>query len=94
VRRDADLARLITASARPPAETPRSPALERIHPRLRVSFTLPVLPGGRSTDGIAAAQSVLRQLQHLYPHSGAAALRRRIGITPMIGINDVGTERL
>ena len=107
-------------------------ALQRANHRLRVSFTLPVLPTGLDRDGLAvlrdairhhvtltyinlmtmdygddaapdpagrmgayaidAAEATVRQLARLYPHTSATWRRGHIGLTPMIGLNDVTTE--
>ena len=104
----------------------------RHHRKLIVSFTLPVLPTGLDSAGLAivrgaaskgvgvsivngmamdygeaaapdpagrmgeyaieVAKSLERQLTKLYPRASAATVRRAVGITPMIGINDVAAE--
>lgn len=52
-------------------------------------------PAGRMGDyAIQAGESLRAQLQTLYPESSEAALWRMVGITPMIGVNDVATEVL
>jgi hypothetical protein len=50
-------------------------------------------PQGRmGSYATQAAGSVARQLHKLYPHLSAARRMRMVGITPMIGINDVSDE--
>jgi hypothetical protein len=50
-------------------------------------------PSGRmGAYAIQAAGNARRQLRRLYLRASAGALQRLIGITPMIGINDVSSE--
>ncbi len=50
-------------------------------------------PSGRmGAYAIAAARAAAQQIAQLYPHMSATARRRHIGLTPMIGRNDVSTE--
>ena len=50
-------------------------------------------PDGRmGAYTIAAARAAVRQLARLYPHDSVTRVRRRIGLTPMIGRNDTSTE--
>jgi len=48
--------------------------------------------GQMGAYAIAAAKAVAKQLAGLYPHMDPAARRRHIGLTPMIGLNDVTSE--
>jgi hypothetical protein len=106
-------------------------ALQRTR-KLKVSYTLPVLPSGLDAEGLAAARgakaagvdvslfnlmtmdygsgaapkpkgrmagyairaakATRAQLHGLYPGLGRGQLYRKIGVTPMIGVNDVATE--
>ena len=52
----------------------------------------PAPDGKMGAYAIQAAQALERQLHGIYPRLGAAALWRKVGVTPMIGINDVATE--
>jgi len=102
-------------------------ALQKANPKLRVSFTLPVLPTGLTADGINvvrdaiaagvnlnavnvmamdygwsdtqmgqdainAANATAAQIGKLMPGKTAAQIRALIGVTPMIGLNDVPGE--
>ncbi|MGO9451156.1 MAG: chitinase [Candidatus Binataceae bacterium] len=101
--------------------------LQAAHPGLQVSYTLPVLPTGLTSDGvnviadaiakgvtvtavnvmamdygwtdtqmgqdaINAGVATASQLGTLYPAKSAAQLDAMIGVTPMIGYNDVAGE--
>lgn len=48
--------------------------------------------GQMGTYAIDAAKSVFTQLQALYPAASSTTLWHMIGLTPMIGLNDVTTE--
>lgn len=51
-------------------------------------------PGGRLDEYAAqAALSARNQLRQVFPGDSDAELMRRIGLTPMIGINDVASEQ-
>lgn len=50
-------------------------------------------PAGRmGRYAISAVTKATGQLHHVYPHLSAAARRAKLGLTPMIGVNDVGDE--
>lgn len=123
------------AVADPASIDRRSRALalvQRTHPRLPISLTLPSLPTGLDSDGlrvvrsalrhhvriaevnlmtmdygdaaapnpqgrmgayaVAAARHAIAQLRGLEPRVSARQAAAMIGITPMIGINDVSDE--
>jgi hypothetical protein len=48
--------------------------------------------GRMAALAIRAARSTRRQLQPLFPDSSSSALMRKLGVTSLIGINDVPTE--
>ena len=50
-------------------------------------------PAGRmGTLAIGVGNGLHRQLARLLPSLSSAALWRRVGVTPMLGVNDVATE--
>ncbi|WP_322480791.1 chitinase, partial [Thermogemmatispora sp.] len=51
-----------------------------------------VPPNQMGQNAISAAQSTFNQLKSLYPSKSSAQLWAMIGVTPMIGLNDVSPE--
>lgn len=49
-------------------------------------------PDEMGANTIAAAESLFAQLQELYPDKSEEAVWRMVGLTPMIGLNDVHPE--
>ena len=49
-------------------------------------------PDAMGANAISAAHGLLAQLQVLFPHADEAGLWTMIGLTPMIGLNDVRPE--
>lgn len=59
---------------------------------MTMNFGEPHPPDAMGVNTIEAAESLFAQLQELYPDKDDAALWRMVGLTPMIGLNDVHPE--
>lgn len=49
-------------------------------------------PNTMGQNAIDAANATITQLQEIFPHMTPAQLRSMLGVTPMIGMNDITTE--